>query len=264
MGDQLVHQRQRQRAVGAGQQLQVLVALLGGFGPARVDAHQFGAGAFGLQGIGPEVQVRGDRVAAPDQDQPAVGVLLDMHAELAAIGGCQRVATGAGADRAVEQRGTETVKEPRRHALALHQTHRAGIAVGQQGLRVAAGDPAQAHSDVVQRVIPTHRLEAAGTFRTDALERLQHALGVVGALGVTADLGAQRAVRGRVRRVALDANGAATLDRDAHRAGVGAIVRAGGVHAAGGGLGAHAATIAQPRARRRVTGRAPAWPLTFT
>jgi hypothetical protein len=46
--DQLVHQAQRQRAVGAGQQGDVLVALVGGFGAARVDADQLGAVALGL------------------------------------------------------------------------------------------------------------------------------------------------------------------------------------------------------------------------
>jgi hypothetical protein len=42
-----VHQAQRQRAVGAGQQRDVLVALVGRLGPARVDADQLGAVALG-------------------------------------------------------------------------------------------------------------------------------------------------------------------------------------------------------------------------
>ena len=102
VADQLVHQAEGQRAVGAGQQRQVLVALVGGFGAARVDAHQLGTGTLGLLREGPEVQVRGDRVAAPDQDQPALGIVLEVHANLGPVGGGQRIAAGAGADGAVQ------------------------------------------------------------------------------------------------------------------------------------------------------------------
>ena len=49
---------------------------------------------------------------------------------LRAVGRGQRLAAGGGADGAVEQRGAEPVEEARRHALALHQAHGAGVAVG--------------------------------------------------------------------------------------------------------------------------------------
>ena len=39
---------------------------------------------LGLLRQPPEVQVAGDRVAAPDQDQPRFGEELDLHADLAA------------------------------------------------------------------------------------------------------------------------------------------------------------------------------------
>ncbi len=86
-----------------------LVALLGRFAAPRVDAPQPGAVALGLLREGPEVQVRGDRVAAPDDDQLALGVVLEVHADLAAVGGGQRLAAGARADGAVEQRRAELV-----------------------------------------------------------------------------------------------------------------------------------------------------------
>ena len=82
--DQLVHQRQRQRRVGTRQQRNVLVALVRGFGLARVDAHQPRAGALGRLGVAPEMQIAGDRVAAPDQDQLRFGEEFDPHADLAA------------------------------------------------------------------------------------------------------------------------------------------------------------------------------------
>ena len=50
--------------------------------------------ALGGLRVGPEVQVRRDRVAAPDQDQLALGEVLDVHAELAAIGRGQGLAAG--------------------------------------------------------------------------------------------------------------------------------------------------------------------------
>ena len=174
----------------------------------------------------------GDRVAAPDQDQPALGEELQVHADLAAVGGGQRLAAGAGADGAVQQAGTQLVEEARRHAFALHQPHGAGVAVRQDRLRVAPGDRPQPCRDVVQRLVPAHRLEVPAALGAAALQRRQHTLRVVGALGITADLGAQRAVRRGVGRVALDADHAACLHRDVQGAGVRAVVRTGGAHAA--------------------------------
>lgn len=71
--DQLVHQRQCQRRVGAGAQGNVLVAFVGRLALAGVNAHQLGAIALGLLGIAPEVQVAADGVAAPDDDELRFG-----------------------------------------------------------------------------------------------------------------------------------------------------------------------------------------------
>ena len=259
--DQLVHQRQRERTVGARQRCQVTMALLGRLGPSRVDAPQLGAAALGLLREGPEVQVRRDRVAAPDDDQLALGVVLEMHADLAAVGHRQRLAAGAGADGAVEQRRAELVEEAQRHRLALHHPHRAGVAVRQHGLRLAGGDGAQARRDRVERLVPGDALEAAAALGADALERMQHALGAVRALGVARHLVAQRAVRRRVVGIALHAHHAAVIDRDAQRAGVGAVVRARAAHDArervrGAG---HGGTIAQCFAPRGSQGEQRDW-----
>jgi hypothetical protein len=175
------------------------------------------------------VQVAGDRVAAPDDDQPALGEKAHLHADLAAIGRGQRFAAGHRADRAVEQRRAELVEEALRHRLALHQPHRAGIAVGHDGLRVARGDRLKARRDVGQRLVPADADELPRALGADALQRMQHALVVVGAFGIAADLGAQRTLGRAVVRVALDAHHLAVGDRDAHRAGVRAVVRAGPV-----------------------------------
>ena len=248
--DELVHQRQRQRAVAARAQREVAVALVGGLGAPRVDRPQLGAGALGLLREGPEVQVGRDRVAAPDDDQPAGGEVLHVHAELAAVGQRQRLAAGGRADRALQPRRAEPGEEARRHALALHQPHRAGVAVGQDRLRVARRDRAQLVRDDSQRFVPADRLEAPAALGSGAPERRQHAIGVVGPLGVTADLGAQRTLGRRVVGVAGHAHRAPALDAHAPGAGVGAVVRAEALHGGGGSSGGAHAAIVSGRGRR--------------
>ncbi len=101
--DQLVHQRQGQCRIRAGAQGDVLVAFVGGFCLARVDAHQPRAVALGLLRKAPEMQVAGNRVAAPDQDQLCLRKKLHLHADLAAQRLRQAFAAGGGADGAVQQ-----------------------------------------------------------------------------------------------------------------------------------------------------------------
>ncbi len=171
-GDQLMHHAERQRAIGAGQQGNVLMTFVCGFGAARIDAHQPGTGALGLLRQRPEVQVAGDRVAAPDHDQAALAEKAHVHAELGAVRRHQRVAAGGRADRAVQQRGAEPVEEARGHALALQQAHRAGVAVGHDRLGVSRGDRHQSRRDVGQRLVPAHADEFAAPLAPDALEWL--------------------------------------------------------------------------------------------
>ena len=87
----------------------------------------------------PEVQVRGDRIAAPDEDQTAVDVLLEIHAHRRADDGAPAGLAGGRADRAVEQRRAQPVEEPPVHRrTALQQAHRA-----RRSCR--AGSPAARH-----------------------------------------------------------------------------------------------------------------------
>ena len=79
---------------------------------------------------------------------------------------------------------------------ALH----AGRAVGQDGLGPGLGDDRlPARGDVDERLVPADALEAALALRSDALERVEHAVRVVDALQVVIDLGAQRAAREGMR-----------------------------------------------------------------
>ena len=249
LGDQLMHQRQRQRAVGARLQGQMAVALVGGFAAARVDAPQLGAGPLGLLREGPEMQVRRNAVAAPDDDEPAAREVLQVHAQLAAVGGLQPGRARAGADGAVQQRGTQPVEKARCHRLPLQQAHGAGVAVRQDGLRIARRDGLQPLRNVAQRLVPAHALELAAALGAGALHREQHPLGVLHPLRVAGDLGAQRAVGGRVVRVALDADHPVVGHGDAHSAGVGAVVRAGAAHGTfSDGGRTHRVTMAQAEA----------------
>jgi hypothetical protein len=198
------------------------MAPVGGLGLARVDADQPGTVALGFLSQTPEMQVAGDRIAAPDQDQARLGEELHLHPDLAAqsLGHC--LAAGRRTDGSIQQRRAEPMEEARRHAFALDQAHGAAVAVRQDRLRVARRDLTQAGSNVVQRLAPFHRLVLARPLRPDPFERSQQPLGVVAALGVARDLGAKDAVGRPMRRIALH------LDRDAsaHSGHQGAGVRA--------------------------------------
>ncbi len=226
--------RQRQRRIGAGAHGQMPVALLGRQRAVRIDRHQRGAAPLGLLGARPEMQVGGDRIAAPDQDQPGVLHVLDVHAEARAIRVAQRRRAGRGADGAVQQRRTQLVEEARGHAFTLHQAHGAGIAVRQDGLRAARRDPAQAGGDGVERLVPRNRCELALTLGANTLHRRQQPVRVVGAFGVAVDLGAEHPLRGRMLRIALHTRGTTALHGDEQGAGVGAVVRTRGTDDLGG------------------------------
>src|SRR5690606_461820 len=128
-------------------------------------------------------------------------------------------------------RRAEAVKEAPVQALALDQAHGAGVTVGQDRARVGGGDLAILRGDGVERLVPRDALEAALALAPDALHRVQQALVGIDALEVVRDLGAQRAVGEGHVGGAADLYRAATGDGDLHRAGVGAIVRAGRAHA---------------------------------
>ena len=210
------------------------MALLGRQRTVRIDRDQLRAVALGLLRAAPQVQVRGDRVRAPEHDQLRILELLDVGAVARAERCIQRLAARGRADRAVEEARAELVEEALRHRLALHHAHRAGVAVRHDALRIDARDRLQACRDFVERRVPADALEATLALAADALQRMQQPVRVVGALEVAADLGAERARGRRMRRIARDLDrdtpAALTLHRDQHRAGVRAVVRAGRTH----------------------------------
>ena len=230
VGNQLVHQRQGQRRIGARQQRNVFVALFSGFALARVNADQPGAIAFCQLGVAPEVQVAANRIAAPDDDEPGLGKKLHSHADLAAQRMGHAFGAGGGANRAVQKRRPQPVEKPSRHAFALNLAHGAGIAVGQDGFGIARRNNFEARCNVAERRVPAHRLELAAAFGADALEGLQQPLGMVGALGVARNLVAQHAAGLGMIRVALHPGCDAVFHGGQQGAGVGAVMRAGAAH----------------------------------
>ena len=237
LGDQHVHQAVGECCVGAGHQRDVLVTLLGRRAAIRVDGDQPRTAALGFLRARPEVQVRRDRVAAPDQDQPAVLVLLDVHPDRRADHGAPASLAGGSADRAVEQRRAETVEEAPVHRAVLQIAHRARVAVGHDGLRtVGRGrDAGEARRNLVERLVPRDAGEAAFAFAAHAAHRMQHAVGRIGAVEIARDLGAQRAVRVGCAGSPRISIALPCFDCHEHRARIGTIVRARGAHDAARG-----------------------------
>ncbi len=177
--DQQMHDAECERRVGARQQRDVLVALVSGGAAVRVDGDQSRAAPLRLLRARPEMQVRRDRIAAPDQDQPAVDVRLDVHAHRRADNGRPAGLACGCADRPVEQRCAEAMEESPVHRRALQQPHRACIAVRQDRLGSVGrlGNRLETRRDLVQRLVPRDAGKAAFAFRADASHRIPKPVG---------------------------------------------------------------------------------------
>ncbi len=228
VGNQHLHHRQCERTVRSRPRRQMHVALRRGFRAARIDAHQLRSAPLRFLQVTPAVQVRHHRVAAPDQDQLRIDHRLGVGTDGRADRRFPAQRAGRGADRAVEERCAQAMEEAPVQALALHQAHGAGIAVGQDGARIIGGNVAEPGGNGVERLVPRDALEAPLALAADTFHRMQQALVGIHAIEIVRDLGAQRAVgEGHVGRAA-DPHRAAVGHGDFHRAGVGTVVRAGG------------------------------------
>jgi len=257
LGHQHVHHGERQRGVGAGANGEPLVALLGRARADGVDGDDAGAVGPRAQHERPQVRVAGERVGAPQQHQVALGQPLAVGAQVGAHGHAHAHRAGLGADGARQLRGPERVEEAPIHGAALHQPHRAGIGVGQDGLRPVCrgGDGAQPVGDLVERLVPGDASEPAAALGTHAPHGMEQPLRVIGTLQVPVHLGAEEAGGERVGRVAGHANRPTALHGDQRGAGIRAVVRTGTSHHAIGGWGVQERGHGE-HARRRV--RAPA------
>ncbi len=125
-----VHDTGRQRPIGAGTHREMDVGLLGRTSAVGIDHDQLRAALLGAHGVGHDVDLGVDRIAAPDHDQ--LGMLVDLAHVGAALGADARDPAGVGerdADGREVARVFHRVAQPV-DAVSLHQPHRAGVVIG--------------------------------------------------------------------------------------------------------------------------------------
>ena len=232
VADQHVHQTERERAVGAGQQRDMRVALLGRERTIRIDRDQPRPVAPGGLRTTPEMNAGRDRVGAPEHDQLRVLHAFDLGADARTERVVVADRSGFGADVAMEPAGAELVEETAGHRLALDEPHRSRVAVRDDAFGVVGRDCAEPRGDGLECLVPADPREAPLALRADPLQRMQQAIRVIGALDVARHLRAQDPGGRRVVGIAADAQRAAVAHVDQHRAGVRAVVRTGGTHGA--------------------------------
>ena len=104
--------------------------------------------AAGFFDEGPEVDVVAVDVGAPGDDEAGVGEVLRRRAELDAVDAQEGFAAGAGADGAVELRGTEAMEEAAVHRAEAELADGAGVAVGEDAFgAVFCGDAGEVCGD---------------------------------------------------------------------------------------------------------------------
>ena len=133
LGHEDVHHPQRERAVGAREELHVLVARGRGARAQRVDADHPAARGAGLLEDRPEVPVGDEGVRAPQQDHAGVPQVLRVHATARPLGGDEPRVGRVPAQPARDGADAEHVEQPLRHRAALQDPLVARVAVGEEG-----------------------------------------------------------------------------------------------------------------------------------
>ena len=181
--------------------------------------------------MGHHIDLGRDGIAAPDDDQIGLGDLAGIDAVFD---------PDPGEPAGIRQRHADGGEHPRiAHGMAqpldpvaLHQPHGAGIEIGPDGLAAMAGRGAlEGLGHLVQRRLPGDRLVGPDplAFRPDAAQGKSEAIGVVLALGIAGDLGADHPRGIAVPRGAPDlADARRRQALDLERAGARAIMRADG------------------------------------
>jgi hypothetical protein len=170
---------ERQGAVGPWTDRQMDIGLLGERGPARIDHDQVLARPMPNQGVRIEGRDGSARVGRPDEMATRLGRHhggggLDLVAEGHLLGHHGRREAAAALGQIVRR------PEGVRQALQLG-TRLLGVAREEADRRGTMGllDPAQTHGDGVERLVPGDALEVTAPARSDALERIEDAVGMV-------------------------------------------------------------------------------------
>ena len=246
-----MHHRRRHRAVGAGPDHHMLVGRLRAGRAVRVDHDEMGTALLAGAGhVGHHVDLGGDRIAAPHDDQVGLRHLARVGALHIAHPGDPAGAHDGGADVRVLARIAHDIAQTV-DPVAVHQAHRAGEIIRPDRLgAVPGGGLGESAGDPVQRLVPGDLAELGGTLRSGTQQRLHQPVGMVHPLGVARDLGADHPGRVVVRRRPADAADGRTVDPlHLQGAGAGAVVRADG----GDGVERHGGSLAGQRAG--VTGK---------
>ena len=228
---QNMHHRAGERAVGAGLHQHRQIGLLHGAVHIDVDRGDLGAALFArAHRMRHHIDLRVDRVGAPDHHQIGLRHFARIGARyLAGAGGktgIGRVDANGGMKAGIFLGVAQPVD-----AVAHDEAHGAGIVIRPDALRaVTLLGFEKILGDDIERVVPGDLPEFARALVADALHRMQQALGVVLALGVARDLGADHAGGVVVILGAMQAPDGVRVDQfDFERAGRRAIVRTGGI-----------------------------------
>ncbi len=199
----------------------------GGAAPARVDDDELDTAAAHPLELGPEMDVGGDEVGAPGDDEVRmldrfrVGAADRPHGHVP--GG---LAAGVAHRPGAQPAGAERVKEAVQQVAVQLPLMRA-VSVAEDRQRPRFGDDRlPTGDDLVERLVPADRRKLPGTFRPDPAQRGFEALGRMHELGVAVDLGAGKAGGERMVGIAVDPYHPPVLDPRQQRAHVGAIMRA--------------------------------------
>ena len=224
--EEVLVQRQGDGDVRAGLELNVEVSLAGERRRARIDHDERRASLARFLDEGHEVDARGRRVHAPEDDEAGVHVVfvgdarhLSVETHVGGAGRCR-------AHRAREPRRAE--RPPQRGIVGVlrEQAIRPAIAERQDGLATRAiSDGGHALGDLVECFVPADAREDAVALSPLADGGVEEAVFAVDALRKATDFAADVAARARVLVAAVDLDDAPLLDGDLERAGVRAVER---------------------------------------
>ena len=191
---QAMHHRAGERAVGAGPDQHRQVGLPHGAVHVDVDGDDLGAALFaGARRVRHHVDLGVHRIGAPDHHQIGLRHFARIGAGKLAGAGDEAGPGRIDADGREEAGIFFGMPQPM-DAVAHDVAHGAGIVVRPDRLRAVGLLGAQELlGDEIERVVPRDRRELAAAFGAGAAQRMLQAIGVMNALGVARDLGADDA-----------------------------------------------------------------------
>ena len=231
VAEQRMHHAAGERAVGARPQDDLDVGLLHGVVVVDIDGRDPGATFLaGTGGVRHHIDLGVHRIGAPDHDQVGDAHLAWIDARDLAGADGKSDAGDIGADRLVEARIFLHMRKAV-DAVAHHEAHGACVVIRPDrfGAEVALG-LIEAIGDLVERFVPRNPRELPRALRPRPAHRIHQPIGVMNALGIARDLGADDAGGiGLQLGAAHPADAAAFEHLDVQRARRRAVVRTGGM-----------------------------------